>query len=432
MKSASKLEKVSFWFYAAGLFTCTWDLLLKAEVGGFHLKFYEPMFLLGFLTLAAANYKRGADFFLPLRAPFAIAMLCLAGFYMGVSPWSAFPIKSFLYSAWLVFDVLAIWLAGQHLARVIPLRNFHLVLWSAMLLLSAIILIDNTAYHLGRRQGLIGYNQDFYTNLGVSRPHGFTNEPSFAAAFLCLGLFTIGIPMISSSRRRWLTGLGAGITVLALIVTTSRMGWISLAYGCLLYFFLPALGGRKVKWKAFGVLALAVPVLAGVFYVATPSAQIDVLKEKFIGSVFHGNDSSGNSRLQAYKLGYQMAVDTKGLGSGLGASYKYYRDHGGSDSSQIDAFNPHYYGSELIMSTWGQLMAEGGVAALLLFLLAAFFLCRDLYRRWKHDDSPATLGALTASIVFLSFMAFWMGNLSRGDIWIWYALWSAQTNRHPL
>ncbi|MGZ3740570.1 MAG: O-antigen ligase family protein [Bdellovibrionota bacterium] len=428
MKPASRLEKISFWFYAAGLFTVTWDLLLKVEIGGFHDKIYQPLFLLGFLALAAARIPGDgiAAFFAPLRNPFTVAMLALAVYYLGTSPWSTFPLKSFLYSCWLLFQIFAVWLSTQHLVRVFPLERIRNVLWAEMLFLSTIILVDSVSYHLGRRQGVIGYNQDFYTNLGVSRAHGFTSEPSFAATFLCLGLLTVAIPLVLASRRRWLTGFGAALAVLAMISTASRTGWIGLAFGGALYFLLPILNGRRVQWKPLLGIAIGAPLLVAVFYAVTPAAQLNVLQEKFIGSIVHGTDSSGNSRLQAHVLAYRQAVETHGIGSGLGASYKYYRDHGGFDYSQQLAWGARYFGSELVMSTWGQLLAEGGVAGVLLFLCAAVAMVRSLYRRWRGDNALATLGSLSASIVFFVFIAFFLGNVSRGDIWIWYAVWSAQ------
>ena len=121
----------------------------------------------------------------PIRRPFALTALSLALFYLGMAPWSAYPLKSFLYSTWLLFDLFAIWLTTQHLFREASPCFFKRVALAPLLFASAVILVDSVAYTFGHRGGLIGFNQDIFLNLAVSRPHAFSNEPSYAAGLPC-------------------------------------------------------------------------------------------------------------------------------------------------------------------------------------------------------------------------------------------------------
>ena len=353
------------------------------------------------------------------------SFLALAFYNLGISPWSAFPLKSFLYSCWLLFDIGMVWLSTQILFRRLGAVWFARLIFGTLLFLSGIILMDYAAYPFGYRGGLIGFNQDIILNLMVSRPHAFASEPSYAAAYLALGLFTIGPFLLRNSKRKPLAALGLSMIAFAAIATTSRSGWAGLAFGSMILLALTIFAGKKIPWKILLRVALAIPVLIGIFLATTPKAQLENLNQSFVRGLFQGNDSSGNSRLKALSLAVEMAKETKGLGTGIGASYRYFKDHGGFDYDYQEKFGARQYGNEVIMSTWGQILAEQGAIGLLLFTLAAFFLLRSLWRKWKVEDSPLAFGSLTAALVFFGFMAMWLGNICRGDVWVWYSIWSA-------
>jgi O-antigen ligase len=412
--------------FAAGFFTCTWDLLLNHKVGGFTLKLYQPLFLAAFLLTMGKQLPKGiGEALKPLRAPFALCILALAFFYMGLSPWSSFPLKSFLYSSWLIFDVLAVWLTIQHLARAVPLGWIYRLIWGTLLFLSAVILIDRLAFGFGYRGGLIGHNQEILLNLGLSRPHAFASEPSYAGTFLCLGLLTSSPYMFRSARRKWLVGAGLQMIVFALVATTSRTGFFGILLGAGLIALLPVLRGRRLPWRRiFAAMGLGSAAL-GIFFLAMPAAQREATNRALVSSLVRGTDSSGNDRLKAHIRAFEMAKETHGLGTGMAASYRYFLEHGGSDYSYPGDFSEKHYSNELIMSTWGQLLAEGGPVAVLLYLAAGIFLTRALYRRWKREESGEALGSFAAGLVCFFFIAFWLGNVCRGDLWVWYGVWSA-------
>ena len=412
--------------FAAAFFLSPLDLALTLKAAGFTLKAYQGLSLLCAATLLWRSLRDGRleRHLAPLRRAFALAALALAFFYLGISPWSAFPAKSFLYSCWLLFDITALWLSVQLLFDEAPAEFFAQTAFLTLLFTSVVILIDYAAYPFGYGGGLVGFNQDAVTHLGVSRPHAFTSEPSYAASFLCLGFLTVAPFRYRHARRKALTGAGLAVIMFALVATTSRSGWAALAFGLGLLAILPILGGKRIPWRTILPFFGAVPVVVAVFLFTMPRTQRENLQSTFVTKVFQGNDSSGNSRLKALRLSVDYAWDTHGIGTGLGASYRYYKDHGGYDSAALEGFNPRQFGNEVIMSTWGQLLAEGGPVALLLYGLAGFFLVRALLRAWKKTNSTLAYGSLVATIVFFFFSAFLLGNVCRGDVWVWFGLWS--------
>lgn len=421
----------AFLLFALAFFFSSWDFTASVDAGGFTFKLYQGFFLAGGITLAWRHLRAGAidSYLAPLRQPFALAMLSLGLFSLGMAPWSAFPLKSFLYSCWLLFDVTALWLSVQLLFREVPEELFARVAFGTILFLSAVILIDYAAYPFGYRGGLIGHNQDIVLNLMISRPHAFSSEPSYAASYLCLGLFTTAPYWFRRARRRWLAMLGILLVGFAIVATTSRSGWASLAMGVALLVILPVLRGRRLPWKPVAAAAVAIPALVAIFLATTPKAQLENLHTSLISGLLHGNDSSGTSRMKALELAGQIARETHGVGSGIGASYRYFKEHNGFDYNFQEAFNQRMYGNEVIMSTWGQLLAEGGVVGTLLYLLAAILMLVSLWRAWAGTDSLLAYGSIAGAAVFFFFMAIWLGNVCRGDMWVWFALWSGFAGR---
>lgn len=425
LREAQKIS-LSFWLFAAVFFTSTWDLLYKMDTGGFTLKLYQPLALASLLALAWEFRREGiARFLAPLAAPFPGALLLLGAYYLTLSPWSTFPLKSSLYSCWLFFQLGTVYLVAQHLGARHPREHFLKLAWATLLFLSWVILVDYVYYYFGFKGGLIGWNQDKMTGLGLSRPHAFSSEPSYVATFMSLALLTFSAASFQWAKRKWIFAAAFLLVLFAIIATTSRTGWLSLGLGFAFLSLAPLLLGHRIQWKLVGALAGLSLFVVGAFLLTTPPAQRQVMMDSFVGSIFKGNDSSGNSRLRAHVLAWDIARKTSFLGTGFAASYKYYRESGGFDWHAQEPFNEKQYGNEMIMSTWGQLLAEGGLPAVALYLFAGAVLVLGLFRRWKASQDSLALGSLVASFVFFFFAAFWLGNVNRGDVWVWFGLWGA-------
>jgi O-antigen ligase len=179
---------------------------------------------------------------------------------------------------------------------------------------------------------------------------------------------------------------------------------------------------RRFPWRAAITGLAGILLILGVLVATLPSAQRGTLNRMLVSSLIKGSDGSGNARLAAHLHAIDLARESNWLGVGLGASYRYWMQTRPNDPNAVPEAGQ--MGHELIMSIWGQLLAEGGIPALLAYAAGAFFLVTGLFRRWRQGDDPFVSGSLAASTVFFFFIAFFLGNVARGDVWVWFAIWS--------
>lgn len=411
-------------FFYAGFFTCTWDRLLAHEFGGFTLKFHQISFLCCFLSLALLYRREFPErIWRALREnPAAVALALLPIYYLAMLPLSFFPLKTFLYGCWLIFNLVAILGSALLLAEHVPWRLWFQMIFLTSLSLCLVIFIDQYAFYHGYPDGLLGFNQNKDLQWDASRPAAFSFEPSYVASFfVCALIIQLG-EIWQRKRLANFLFLGFSAIVLALIFTTSRTGWFGFALGLAFMAFVALLFGKDAKVKATILKTAIISVLAiGLAGVFTPTTQRDRILSQLVFSIAQGRDGSGNSRLIALQSAATMAAETHGLGAGLGASFRFYMAKH-DPKYQITSAN---YGDQAMMSTWGELLAEGGIPAVLLYLAAAFLFVRSLWAKFRQTQSMVSLGILSSALIFFVFIAIWIPNIARGDVWVWYALWLA-------
>lgn len=132
-------------------------------------------------------------------------------------------------------------------------------------------------------------------------------------------------------------------------------------------------------------------------------------------------------------FGWKMAVDTKFLGTGMGASHAYWKKMTAPD--QFSGLKPEEYGAETVMSAWAQIVAELGAPGVLLYLAFGISLIGGILRSLLRTGQGLAASALVTCVVYFVFYAHWMSNVSRTDVWIWYAIWGlvpvSLLNRSP-
>ena len=418
------LVRLSVALFLMGLFTCTWDKLLYLDVRGFTLKSHQLFFFLSFVLILYTRRKyTNAATLSALKHGFPISVLALSTYYLCSSYWSAFPLKSALYSGWIVFNLFTIWFTAQLLAPYLQKKQLTWAAWFTMIFHACVLVVDHAAYQFGYTGGLVGFNQDEILKWGVSRPHAYASEPSYIAAFFALAIILNYSEVLAKRSWRVAPVVLSLFSFFALLATTSRTGLFGLVIGIFLLLSLELLRRRKLPWRGLGITAILFIISFAVLFVTTPSPQKKILDSSLVSSVIEGRDGSGNARLRAHIIAYELAHASNWLGVGLGASHKYWTNLNPQYIAPIDPKKPDH-GQELVMSIWGQLLAEGGLPALVLYGLAGFFLISGIWQAWRLNQSPLTSGALVSSVVFFFFIAFFLGNVARGDIWVWFAIWS--------
>jgi O-antigen ligase len=416
-----RIVSTSALFWSLGFFTCTWDLLLTKDVGPITFKIHQLFFLLSFASGLLALAQPFSKLWQLLKHPFALGILSLVFFYFCSTLWSYFPLKSFLYSGWILFNFLTIWTSLQLLeGRLTTDYLIKLILGTASFI-SLIILVDQGSFWFGFEAGLIGYNQNTTFTQGLSRPHAFAMEPSYAATFLALAVI-LACPWAIRSPIRYGRIAALVVSLAAMALTTSRTGWFGFILGMIFILIFITLKNRSLPWRELAALALAAVIIKGSIWAWTSESHRTVISQQLIGGIRSGNDGSSAGRLAGLKNALAFSKETNFLGVGLGASWRYWQETRGKNAPASSG--NENFGDEAIMSIWGQLLAEGGIVAVLLYALAGFTLVFGLWQAYRYSGDPLVLGALSACLVFYCLIALLIGNVARGDIWVWLAIWS--------
>lgn len=417
-----QLQQLALVAFACGLFTITWDRIAVFDLGGFTFRLSQGSFLGAFFLLFFLQARPLLNMVRVLSNGFALSFLALATFFLISSPRSYFPSKSALYSVWLLFNLGTMWFCGQLLPVESGRRWLVRAITLSLILNCVVILIDQWAFRYGYLDGLIGFNQFSISGSGISRPHAFSYEPSYVALNMSLSLGFLLPYLMQKGAHFWLL---YALGTIGLVATTSRSGLLGFVMIGAVFLGLLSLRNRRIPLRflaaAFALMIAAVCYSMG----AAEHSQRQKLISTLVTSLKNGTDGSLNARWRTNLLAPELAAESNWLGVGLGASFRYTMDHKQTlDTSYVPQSERISNGAEIIPSTWGQLLAEGGIIAVLLFLTAGVFLIVQLWRAWAVTNNTLVLAALSSAIVWFFAMTFWIGNIARGDIWIWYSIWS--------
>lgn len=420
-------------FFAIGFFTCTWDLLLKYDTFGFTFKIHSLFFLLSFLL--SIYFRKGhwnVDLKEICKIRFIQVFFLIFIFYLASTAWSTYPLKTFLYSCWLGFNILVIAISAQLLPIASSEKFFSRLIYWTCLFLSSIILIDSVAYQFGYISGFLGWNQDALLNWGVSRPSAFSSEPSYIASFLSTALIFL-LPFILNKPNRIVNVVILLYILTAIFLTTSRTGVGAVLLGGAIYVFCYLIQKKKMPWRELLYGVTSILAISTACWLAYPDTQRKKFHRELIFPVVEWHDASHLARLRSLGIAWEIAKETNFIGTGLGASFSYWLrkdvvrvDH---KESELKEAHSSDRGKEVIMSTWGQVLAEGGLFVLVAYLYAAIYLIRVHYKKWRSNFDSLHLASFVSGTVFFFFTAIWLGNIARGDVWVWYAIWIALSHR---
>jgi O-antigen ligase len=222
-----------------------------------------------------------------------------------------------------------------------------------------------------------GPHRDGVTDISGSRVGGTLGSPNAAGGYLALSIVPV-IMLLATPVRPWrkvVAVAAAGLGLLALIVTFSRGGWLSLVISVLVLLVLAARGGR---------IRPAVPI--------TLAAALATTFIVFHGPISHrlnGNDrGSAASRVPLMHLAEDMIKSDPLLGVGANNFATRIPDFAGPEFSRDWIYTVH--------NKYLLLWAEAGIGALLAFL---WFIGSSIRRGFAASrDTDPLLAPLAAGL----------------------------------
>ncbi len=238
----------------------------------------------------------------------------------------------------------------------------QLTAFTAALILGATLvsLVAISQYVLGVSGAAAWVDSDMFSDI-TTRVYGTLQNPNMLAQYLVLVLpFVVPLVYSASTLHTRLLWLGCGgIMVLALLLTFSRGGWVGaiLAAGIFVLLLKPS-------------LLLLAPVVLVALLLVLPDTIIDRFAS--IGDL---SDSSTSYRVSIWMGSLALLADYWFCGVGPGTTtfnqlYPLY------SFSAATAEHPH--------NLFLQLMVDGGICLLVLFLLIVFTFCRHLCVALSH------------------------------------------------
>jgi hypothetical protein len=238
---------------------------------------------------------------------------------------------------------------------------------------------------------------------GVTRPTGTLPDPISLANILAFSVPT-NVVLLFSVRPRWArlaVLVSLGLVVAALVLTLDRTSWIGCVAGLVVAVaLLPAARRGAVAWR----VAAGFVLVAALALVIGGSATSGKLK-----SIIHPTSVQGaTAQAKGAALGEQDRlsywrialvdgfVDHPVAGVGIGNGGQTILDHSSSTGAGVRAATGQYAN---VASTYLQLLAEGGLCALALFVVVFICLSRDLRAALKVH--PVLASGLAGAVVTL-------------------------------
>lgn len=230
-----------------------------------------------------------------------------------------------------------------------------------------------------------------------------------------------GLPVLlwaAAQSARWIPGVP--VVIAALVLTRSRAAWIACAAAMLVFLVALVMRGDGRTWRRFAMIAL----LAGGGVAAAllvPNAlrwRSDNPYLESVTSVASYDEGSGRGRLVQYERSLRMAARYPLLGVGPGNWPVAYPAHAARHDPSLNESEPGTTFNPWPSSDWVAFVAERGLAAALLMLLAFAGLAFAPAEDWLARAT--LLGTLAAAGVAGAFDAVLL--LGAPALLVWSAI----------
>jgi O-antigen ligase len=251
-------------------------------------------------------------------------------------------------------------------------------LFSFICFITTILCVGQASY------GILQYFNGLPAVNGFRVTGSFDNPAGFAAC-LCAGFpFVFYFVFSEKPWKRYAAIIAGIILVVAVVLSASRAGIISIIAVCLAVFFYKI--KMTAKWKWAIAIALLLISLSGLYFLKKDSAD---------------------GRLLIWQCSWEMFMDKPFSGFGHGgfkANYmnyqaKYFEEHPDSDYAML-ADNVNRPFNEYLL-----LVINYGLTGFTLLLILAWFLWR-LFLRCRHESMVRLAGSCLLSIAVFAFFSY--------------------------
>ncbi len=257
-----------------------------------------------------------------------------------------------------------------------------------------------------------GVETDFFS---INRaPGGTFGNRNFVAHMAAFGLPVLLLVTVTARHAAgWLAGaLGTMLVVATLFLTRSRAAWLAAAAALLVLalalLLAPALRGHGRTWRrTIGIAVLGAAGIAAALLVPnTLDWRSDNPYLESMRDVANYEEGSGRGRLVQYRQSLRMAADNPLFGVGPGNWGVEYADYAAANDPSLSRSTAGMTANPWPSSDWVAFVAERGVPAALLLLLAFAAIgvraLQQLFRAATPDDAlraAALIALLLATAV---------------------------------
>jgi hypothetical protein len=423
--------KFANWIIGICLFTASFDVFLNVNLGG-NVRFTQFVMLL-FLLIAMAKILQEGRFLWPRGAgALAVWIACLILFLPESGSW----LIGLQMLGLLLFSVVGM-LAIVQVYGLSSQIEILMKLYMASFVFVAIAgIVQFVLPLLGLHSFLVA---QWIIHDKLARINGFTIEPSYYATYLIIGWILLIELRISKARiatgRLW--GWAAVLMTVALILCTSKSGWVVMAIEVLARLapltwrgmrnaLRQASEGRMViplprrsavaKWGLVCLLLAAISIPASLWLSSHVSATAFVNGSGLANTPAH----SVYMRLRDTKRTWRIFTDHPFIGRGLG----------GVPVANAEYYGIHVTSMDMARLWWGfpvllDILTASGIFAFIPFLVFLYANTIGAYRRASlsmPEERAKWLRALARAMIFEWLMLLIDQNILRVYLWYHFAM----------
>lgn len=383
--------------------TSSFDIVGVIDLGGFTFRISQlfTILLVG-VSIAGGSWIRLRKF---LGGGWALIWVILQGLFIvnSVNIYNAVG-----YYLWLLFDMLTVIAIVQNVGRSYSQKKLVNLYLSSFLVIAILGLVQQFLYAFG-----INFFVTQAWNARLARINGFCFEPSYYATYLMPGFITYAY-LFEKKDTEYLTRrkivIGLFFISLAIILSSSRMGWLTMAVWIVLrlciYFvrFFRQGFTKKTLINTFLGLMVITLMLVGVITVVAKS-DIDLMFLFNGVGLFGKSAHSTTGRMKALVNCIEVFKQSPWIGYSLGgvdpALAKY----------QNVVFIKNGAGSVI-----GEILAANGVVGLIPFIGYMFSLVFGR-KHYRHKKKSTIYKAFVWAFIFQMIILCMNQNILRAYVW---------------